>query len=242
VYKLYSSESKGEKFPPMQVFNCEGEVTPFNAVFDATQVYPEYLTDLNVLICPSAPGPSTALEAWDEGQTPSVHWHMSAFSNNGRVEPCEVTDHPYFYMGFALSNSMFVTDEDFEALEHEAPILSEAIEMDPNAADQEWELDHHTFNGVDTVRRLREGIERFFITDINNSAGSAQAQSTIATMWDMLAPGVSMFNHVPGGCNVLYMDGHVAYVKYEGERGGTFPVNAAGLTLHMQAMGHGHMH
>jgi prepilin-type processing-associated H-X9-DG protein len=23
-----------------------------------------------------------------------------------------------------------------------------------------------------------------------------------------------MMNHVPGGCNVLYMDGHVEFVKY----------------------------
>lgn len=242
VYKMYSGESRGERFPAMQVFNCMGDVTPFNAIFDAAQVYPEYLTDLEVLICPSAAGPSSALEAWDEGETPSVHWHMSTFSNNGAVEPCEVTDHPYFYMGFALSDSMFVTDDDFESLEHEAPILSEAIEMDPAAADQDWELDHHNFNGTTTVRRLREGIERFFITDINNPAGSAQAQSTIATMWDMLAPGPSMFNHVPGGCNVVYMDGHVEYIKYNGERGAPFPVNEAGLVLHMQAMGHGHMH
>ncbi|NUM55606.1 MAG: DUF1559 domain-containing protein [Candidatus Hydrogenedentes bacterium] len=242
VYKLYSGESRGEKFPAMQVFNCEGDVTPFNAIFDATQVYPEYLTDFDVLICPSAAGPSTALEAWDEGETPSVHWHTSPFANNGRVEPCEVTDHPYFYLGYALADSMFVADDDFEALEHEAPVLSEAIEMDPAAADQDWELDHHTFNGTTLVRRLREGIERFFITDINNPAGSSQAQSTVATMWDMLAPGATMFNHVPGGCNVLYMDGHVAFIKYAGERGAPFPINGAGLTLHVQAMGGGPHH
>jgi prepilin-type processing-associated H-X9-DG protein len=24
-------------------------------------------------------------------------------------------------------------------------------------------------------------------------------------------------NHVPGGCNVLYMDGHVEFVKYPGK-------------------------
>ncbi len=241
VYKLYTGESRGERFPAMQVFNCMGDVTPFNAIFDATQVYPEYLTDLEVLICPSSAGPSSALEAWDEGETQSVHWHTSPLANNGRVDPCEVTDHPYFYMGYALSDSMFVSDDDFESLEHEAPVLSEAIEMDPAAADQDWELDHHMFNGFTTVHRLREGIERFFITDINNPAGSSNSQSSIAVMWDMLAPGPAMFNHVPGGCNVLFMDGHVTFEKYAGERGAPFPVNDAGLTLHKQAMGHGHM-
>lgn len=73
-------------------------------------------------------------------------------------------------------------------------------------------------------KRLKEGIERFFITDINNPAGSAQAQSTIPVMWDAWGqsltflgttfPAISAYNHVPGGGNVLYMDGHVEFVKY----------------------------
>jgi prepilin-type N-terminal cleavage/methylation domain-containing protein/prepilin-type processing-associated H-X9-DG protein len=75
---------------------------------------------------------------------------------------------------------------------------------------------------------LREGIERFFITDINNPAASAQAQSTIPVMLDFWAEdrstfgqtgNIVAFNHVPGGCNVLYMDGHVEFVRY-----GNFPV------------------
>ena len=27
---------------------------------------------------------------------------------------------------------------------------------------------------------------------------------------------VARFNHIPGGCNVLYMDGHVGFVRYQG--------------------------
>jgi prepilin-type N-terminal cleavage/methylation domain-containing protein/prepilin-type processing-associated H-X9-DG protein len=69
-----------------------------------------------------------------------------------------------------------------------------------------------------TVYRLREGIERFSITDINNPAGSAKGQSDIAIMWDWIAPNttyeVYMFNHIPGGANVLYMDGHVEFMRY----------------------------
>ena len=77
----------------------------------------------------------------------------------------------------------------------------------------------------ETIFRLKEGIERFYITDINNPAGSAAAQSDIVVMFDAWAAGgitswypdalsaqVS-FNHIPGGCNVLYMDGHVEFVK-----------------------------
>jgi len=72
--------------------------------------------------------------------------------------------------------------------------------------------------GGDTVYRLREGIERFLITDINNPAGSAQAQSELPIMFDHVATAPDLFNHIPGGSNVLYMDGHVAFVRYE-ERG-----------------------
>jgi prepilin-type N-terminal cleavage/methylation domain-containing protein/prepilin-type processing-associated H-X9-DG protein len=85
----------------------------------------------------------------------------------------------------------------------------------------------------DSYPRLSEGVERFFITDINNPAGAAQAQSTIPVMWDSWGglsygvssddfgqDGVGQFNHVPGGSNVLYMDGHVSFLRYQAE----FPV------------------
>ena len=69
----------------------------------------------------------------------------------------------------------------------------------------------------DVLYRLREGIERFLITDINNPAGSAKAQSEIFIMFDLTATATRGFNHVPGGSNVLYMDGHVEFLKYPAE-------------------------
>ena len=64
------------------------------------------------------------------------------------------------------------------------------------------------------IYRFREGIERFFITDINNPAASTQAQSDLAVIWDVTSLTVSIFNHVPGGSNCLFMDGHVAFLKF----------------------------
>jgi len=69
--------------------------------------------------------------------------------------------------------------------------------------------------GGSTVYRLREGIERFLITDINNPAASAKAQSDVYIMFDQLATTPSSYNHIPGGANVLYMDGHVQFLRYE---------------------------
>ena len=91
--------------------------------------------------------------------------------------------------------------------------------------------------GGDTHMRMREGIERFMITDINNPAGSAMAQSTLPASWDYVAGNLASrpfnvqanFNHLPGGSNVLYMDGHVEFQKYPG---GKFPANAPTALAH----------
>jgi len=83
-------------------------------------------------------------------------------------------------------------------------------------------------SGGSVIRRMREGIERFLITDINNPATSARAQSQLPVMWDYVqalstwdtVPG---FNHISGGGNVLYLDGHVAWTKYPTD--GAVPVD-----------------
>jgi prepilin-type processing-associated H-X9-DG protein len=73
--------------------------------------------------------------------------------------------------------------------------------------------------GSDTLYRLREGIERFLITDINNTAASAAAQSEVPVMWDQTQAtrrdyANEEFNHIPGGANCLYMDGHLEFIRY----------------------------
>jgi prepilin-type processing-associated H-X9-DG protein len=73
-----------------------------------------------------------------------------------------------------------------------------------------------------TISVLREGVERFLITDINNPGASAKAQTDVFVMWDRI--GVSGrskngFAHIPGGINVLYMDGHVEFQKYKAPDG-----------------------
>ena len=99
--------------------------------------------------------------------------------------------------------------------------------FDPNIASGSVPADRKpSVNDIvgDKILRLREGVERFMITDINNPAGSAMAQSEIPVMYDALGgseivAGVAAghpdrFNHIPGGANVLYMDGHVQFRRY----------------------------
>ena len=73
----------------------------------------------------------------------------------------------------------------------------------------------------------REGIERFLITDINNPAASAKAQSEIVLQYDGIETNPGDFNHVPGGANAIYMDGHVQFNKYTSE----FPATRAWAAL-----------
>jgi prepilin-type N-terminal cleavage/methylation domain-containing protein/prepilin-type processing-associated H-X9-DG protein len=131
----------------------------------------------------------------------------------------------YKYMVYALSNEWFQTPGDYEAV---GLILNEntVSGMWPTAPAGDtpliWRNRYNTVSytlpsGVKaTFNRLREGIERFSITDINNPAGSAQAQSQLVVMYDeaQASGGAwTRFNHLPGGVNVLFMDGHVQFAK-----------------------------
>lgn len=69
------------------------------------------------------------------------------------------------------------------------------------------------------VYRLREGVERFLITDINNPGASSKAASEVFVMMDAWGGTdrgdyTATFNHVPGISNVLFLDGHVEAVRY----------------------------
>ncbi len=103
--------------------------------------------------------------------------------------------------------------------------IADALGLGVWKGDAAWYGDDDGSPLPDQYYRLREGVERFFITDINNPAASSAAQSEILVMYDAwnssnenLGTGVvSFFNHVPGGSNALYMDGHVEFGRYPHE-------------------------
>ncbi len=246
ILKMYDNESKGQYMPQMKAADCAYAVTPGATIFRTEALYPEYLTDLNVLVCPSSPSGSTAVALWDEGRTLSSLYQEAAAEghialNNGVVEPCAVYEHPYIYLGWAIENGMTDTDVKANALKQNMVDLYTRLAGAGTAdnalgiTDEDWTpvVANSGNGGGNTIYRLREGIERFLITDINNPAATAQAQSELAVMWDEISgDDASHFNHVPGGCNVLYMDGHVAFLRYSGLFGNTFPVNAGGIVFH----------
>ncbi len=95
-------------------------------------------------------------------------------------------------------------------------VLTKNAEGVANAVDSDITVAQGLGNAGGTrIYRLREGVERFLVTDINNPAATAQSQSSVPIMFDQIATATEMFNHVPGGANVLYLDGHVSFVKYD---------------------------
>lgn len=258
--KMYANESPGALFPPMKVRGCDGENSPWVGIFDTVAMYPEYTNDWNVLICPSATGGTTPVEQWDEGNTLSGYWeHVDGFSHDGKVEPCEVVGHPYAYMGWLIDDRTIqyeiafggeetasrdhgdLSGDSLHRLEDAVIHMGEELIEDARHADEDWHFEE-PIGGRYNFPRIREGIERFFITDINNPAATSEAQSTLVVMWDMIADSPAHFNHVPGGANVLYMDGHVKFLRYTGTNGKEFPADQVGLILHTAFAGPSHEH
>lgn len=234
ILKMYAGEAGGT-YPHIKIFDCAGTIVPWACIFDPVAVYPEYLNDWRVLLCPSAFRSTDPVEVWDQGITTCSHWrNVSGHSGDGNVEPCEVYDHPYLYLGWAIPDGCIATDNDLARLDINAKGLMSNIETLPNPGlvDRNW-----TFlvpvRDTSMLYRLREGIERFFVTDVNHPASAAEAQSELAVVWDIVsALNPRHFNHIPGGCNVLFMDGHVEYQTYGGPWLNRFPANQVGARVH----------
>ncbi|NUM54927.1 MAG: DUF1559 domain-containing protein [Candidatus Hydrogenedentes bacterium] len=237
VFKMYSSESKSEKYPQMKVFQCDGSLVAWNQIPKPDAIFPEYLSDWRVLLSPSWVHHDDPEVVYDEGNTSWELWQaMPGFTDNGTVEPCEVNTEPYYYNGYAVSRNTFdgwTTEADFDPLFAAGLVVDDAVELggDAGAPDRDWDLGFALPNGRTELKRLREGIERFFITDINNPAGGAQAQSDVVVMHSGISDEPTHFVHVPGGATVLYMDGHVEFVKWNAGIG-PYPMNFGGLVFH----------
>ena len=227
VFKMYANESKGEKFPPIRhVSGDDCDNTDVAFIFQGDVVYPEYLTDLNVLVCPSASYSPDAL-------TGGEYWCGGVEANG--ICPCNIYAEGYAYASWALTEELLImpgTDHNAEdiytTIDIQVVNVVATLVADADSAATRAEASAIVDTDVTipapankTIYRLREGIERFFITDINNPAGSAQAQSELAVMWDQVDLNPSEYNHLPGGSNVVFMDGHVSFIRYPGD----FPVD-----------------
>ncbi|HOF40876.1 MAG TPA: type II secretion system protein [Candidatus Hydrogenedentes bacterium] len=68
-------------------------------------------------------------------------------------------------------------------------------------------------NGGTTIHRLRKGVERFGVTDINSVGAAAKAEAALWVLADRVtAPEDDGFAF---GANVLFKDGHVEFIPFD---------------------------
>jgi len=213
IFKMYANEHDG-RLPPMAYLPSirpgnEGTIGQDGSFSPAARcLYPEYLTDAHIWICPSD---TTETDVFKD-----TGWH-GFIDEDGNILLWKLEregDASYIYLGYAI------LDNEWLKPVMDTLLMFLDLIMD---CDADHTIDDHPNPNIGqiTLYRLREGIERFFITDINNPAATAVAQSELPVMWDEVSTNPEGFNHIPAGCNVLYMDGHVEFERYPST---TFPV------------------
>ena len=233
IFKMYANESKGERYPRLHVWdelsNPQLDADPAAAPF-IPSIYPEYLTDVNILLCPSDPNDPADELQYSDGST---CLHVSSGDDTQGPTPGEdgcsdEADASYGYFGWILDRVGDGPDDprepDGSASQFVGVVnaLLLALGLPDGFKDVDEDIDLSTLApglgnaGGNTLSRLREGIERFMI--INNPAATARAQSEVFIMLDALSTEVDNYNHIPGGSNVLYLDGHVEFLRYPSEQ------------------------
>ena len=267
IFKMFANESKGNAFPRRgtrfwnnYVDSAVGKGASLERAYELEQIYPEYMTDLQIQFCPSDGDYDKSQQpnyAWSPTVNMKMHrtigtgWETSGDTLvNSKVSPsgggsqfCDPTQFnpglncywhggywSYNYWGYLIEGSWFNTAADFEHVF--ASNTGGAQSLDCRNAgcpdgrgwygnkEKTASFTMPSSGRAVVAQPLREGIERFLITDINNPAGSARAQTTAAIMWDNsytnqgALTDSNTFNHVPGGANVLFMDGHVEFTKF----------------------------
>jgi prepilin-type N-terminal cleavage/methylation domain-containing protein/prepilin-type processing-associated H-X9-DG protein len=255
VFKMYANESKGMKFPPINP-QCVG-VQGIIMCPDAEAIYPEYLTDPKIFVCPSSSRLTEAMMWRDDGTTilmlPQTGWDTDfaiwnasfaynylgfmfdkvgdndnptdasiLFASAGITPPEGFTDAAGQVIAWIMN--IYALDPASWSTLDERALVKAQLDKDVDVKDTYPGFGN---GGGDSIARLREGIERFLITDINNPAASAKAQSEIFIMMDAVSIKSADFNHIPGGSNVLYMDGHVSFCRYPDQT----PVNKSTAIL-----------
>ncbi|MBX7256125.1 MAG: DUF1559 domain-containing protein, partial [Candidatus Hydrogenedentes bacterium] len=175
----------------MYANESKGEVypplSPYEGVwmFDIASVYPKYLSDLSILVNPSLPDAGKLVDELKRlASTQPIDWEAMT----------RIAARSYTYTGYAA-----------DSVEEVRAIAEDRRRM--ASLDMKSEVDA----SGKPVYRLREGVERFFISDINNPAASANAQSSIPVLVESVDYKSRQREFT--GANVLYMDGHVGFVK-----------------------------
>ncbi len=226
VYKMYANEHR-DYYPP-KVRQCDPEPNPLARKYtwmpDPVAIYPEYLADPTLFICPSSQLGHGVMEPGRERAWVDEAGDLDLNPRDGCGRFALYGDESYSYVGYAVPrDNRYLEGWGLDPTDPRANPDDIILAVEPmfNNPFQDHQLYHPELGEV-AFMRLREGVERFFITDINNPGAGSMAPSDMPVMWDVLRTEAERFSHAPGGANVLYMDGHVSFVRWPSDE---FPVN-----------------
>jgi prepilin-type N-terminal cleavage/methylation domain-containing protein/prepilin-type processing-associated H-X9-DG protein len=226
VLNMYANENK-DRFPFL-----DDQYLMF--IFDGQTLYPEYLSDVAILACPS-----------DTQFSPTQNFRLSQDhptdgSTVGSVHPDCIYPLSYVYTGYLQQddNSMLAGLAIYTWANTVGAISDPAENgwRDTNGNMASYGFAGWGVAGGSTTIRITAGVDRFLITDINTIfTGDEVGSSVIPVMWDQISTNISQFSHVPAGQNIMYLDGHVEFHRYDPTSGAypSSPMYAAvnGATL-----------
>lgn len=205
--------------PPqsMSPANTSEEVTCANNLKQLGIYLKKFSTENEGLYPPLSPKPGVLMYAWG-GDTPDLPGGPVLSSQISKDIPlmtgCPASDgvrsygqpfpNDYVYLGYLVQNDRDVQNFSEAYTDY---FRTEEYSVKPFSGNLPYWRNQ--------IFRLKNGVERFLITDINNPAGGTAALSRVPLLieWPKhhtLAPG----KH---GGNVLFMDGHVEFMTYPGE-------------------------
>ncbi len=169
----YAEDNPDGYWPPLSSRKCMFMFTP-------DSVYPKYLPDPKILVCPS---------------------------NDDAEASGEIDDQSYYYLGYALTSE----EEMLAFLERYPDFIAEGADF---TQDLPAPPGLGSFGG-DVFRRFRQNV----------CENTDMLPRDIPVMFDAttLKDDWQGFHHVPGGANILYLDGHIEFLRYPGK----FPMTKA---------------
>lgn len=178
-------------------------LAPYDGVwiFDVSVLYPDFLVDLSILVSPELPNAGSLVNEIETlaGQE-EIDWERIT----------RIAALSYSYPSWVIGDP-----SDVEAM----------LEGRSRMAKADYDADIRV--GDKTLYRLREGIERFMITDINNPGASATAQSNLPVLLETSR--VVSRRKSREAAHVLYMDGHVK--AHRVPAAAAIPKNTIGVLL-----------
>lgn len=175
----------GEYYP--QLFTEPGQLALLNQSNDYNKpLYPEYINDFHLFRCPM-PQSCRPLISYDPEDP------QQAFN-----------DSSYLYLGYTVTNDTEM--EAFAAVYRERVSAGLSFDEDLTVPEGMGNLEQNK------LYRLREGVERFLIWDINGPGRSQRIPSSVPVLIERFGD-----HRNPAGAHVLYLDHRVEFIPYPGQ-------------------------